>query len=227
MATADEQPNAETAQPSKAPDRRTIVERRFEIIATVLLSVAALATAFSGYQASLWDGAQSSDYTQASSARVQASQKHAEANQYRLADLTVFEAYLQANADGETDLAEFYENRFSPAFAAAFEAWTVLDPDHPDTPRSPLGMDEYVPEPDVEAAELNARADQRFASGEDANNYSDAFTLATLLFAMVLFFAAISERFEHVPSRIVLLGFGGLALVVGTIVTATQPVTSG
>ena len=221
MASTDDTPEDDE------PSRRTIVEHRFEIVATVLLSVAALATAFSGYQASLWDGIQSSDYTQASSARVQASQKHQEANQYRLADLTVFEAYLKADADGDTELAEFYRDRFSPAFAVAYEAWTALDPDDPDTPRSPLGMGEYQPQPDIDAAELNARADEKFESGEDANNISDAFTLATLLFAMTLFFAAISERFEHVPSRSVLLGLGGLALVVGAIVSAMQPVTSG
>jgi hypothetical protein len=210
-----------------APTRRVIVERRFEIIATILLSVAALATAYSGFQASLWDGIQSSDYSRASAARVEAAQKQAEGNQLRLADLTVFEAYLQADASGETDLANFYRGRFSEEFADAYEAWARLDPSDPDTPRSPFAMSEYSTAADREAADLHALADERFASGEIANDNSDAFTLSTLLFAMVLFFAAISERFEHVPSRSALLGLASLAFVVGAVVTITQPVTTG
>jgi hypothetical protein len=204
-----------------------VVERRFEIIATILLSVAALATAYSGFQASLWDGIQSSDYGQASAARVEAAQKQAEANQLRLADLTVFEAYLAANAGGETELANFYRSRFSEEFAGAFDAWARLDPADPDTPRSPLAMEEYSTTADREASELHALADERFASGEVANDNSDAFTLATLVFAMVLFFAAISERFEHRPSRSALLGLATVALVAGTVVSITQPVTTG
>ena len=41
-------------------------ERHFEIASTVILAIAALATAWAGYQASLWDGIQSSDYGKAS-----------------------------------------------------------------------------------------------------------------------------------------------------------------
>jgi type VI protein secretion system component VasF len=78
-------------RPDRAPDEPQPAvshsERRFEILATALLAVAALATAWSGYQASLWDGIQSSNYTQASAARTNAAQKLTEANQYRLADL--------------------------------------------------------------------------------------------------------------------------------------------
>ncbi len=113
-------------------------EKRLEIFATVLLAVAALATAWSGYQASLWDGIQSSNYTQASAARTNSAQKHTEANQYRLADLSVFENYIDASLDGDTVLADFYRQRFSEALEPAFEAWNALEPEtNPDAPPSP------------------------------------------------------------------------------------------
>jgi hypothetical protein len=38
-------------------------EKRWEIVIVVVLALTALATAWSGYQASLWDGIQSSNYT--------------------------------------------------------------------------------------------------------------------------------------------------------------------
>ena len=203
-------------------------EKRFEIFATVLLALAALATAWSGYQASLWDGIQSSNYTQASAARTNAAEKHTEANQLRLADLSVFENFIDASLDGDDELANFYRVRFRDEFEPAYEAWIALEPEaNADAPPSPLAMPEYQLERDREATNLNARADAKFAEGEEANDFSDAYTASTLLFAAALFFAAISERFEYRRARISLLAFAGVGLIAGIGVALTQPITTG
>ena len=214
--------------PDQAPPGVSHSEKRFEILATVMLAVAALATAWSGYQASLWDGIQSSNYTQASAARTNAAQKHTEANQHRLADLSVFENYIDASLDGDTELAGFYRPRFSDALEPAYEAWIALEPEtNPDAPPSPLGMPEYQPPQDQEASDLTARAEAKIADGEDANTYSDTYTASTLFFASALFFAAISERFEYRRARISLLAFAGVGLIAGVAVALTQPITTG
>jgi hypothetical protein len=203
-------------------------EKRFEILATALLALAALATAWSGYQASLWDGIQSSNYTQASAARTSAAQKLTESNQYRLADLSVFESFIDASLTGDTELADFYRQRFRDEFEPAYVAWTALDPQtDPDAPPSPLAMPEYQLAPEQEAADLTARAEAKFTEGEDANTYSDIFTASTLFFASALFFAAISERFEYQRARISLLVIAGGGLIAGFAVSLTQPITSG
>ena len=203
-------------------------ERRFEIVATVLLALAALATAWSGYQASLWDGIQSSDYTEASGLRTRASQQHTEANQYRLADLTIFENFVDADASGDTDLAAFYRSRFRDPLGPAYEAWIALDPQNNlDAPPSPLGMDEYRLPDDAEAERLNEQADATFESGQEANATSDAYTATTLFFAAALFFAAVSERFEYRKARTFLLALGCVGLVGGLIFLVGQPVTTG
>jgi hypothetical protein len=88
-------------------------------------------------------------------------------------------------------------------------------------------MPEYQLQAEAESHELLAEAESTFASGEDANTFSDVFTLGTLLFAASLFFAAISERFQVVGPRATLVGISALALVVGVVVVATQPVTTG
>ncbi|HYH46630.1 MAG TPA: family 16 glycoside hydrolase, partial [Thermoanaerobaculia bacterium] len=49
-------------------------------------------------------------------------------NQYRIADLSVFEAYVNARIAGEQEGADFYSERFRDEFAVAFEAWMALDP---------------------------------------------------------------------------------------------------
>jgi hypothetical protein len=219
-------------RPEGAPDQAepavSHAEKRFEIFATVLLGLAALATAWSGYQASLWDGIQSSNYTQASAARTNAAQKHTEANQFRLADLSVFENFIDASLDGDTELAEFYRLRFRDEFEPAYEAWIALDPQmNPDAPPSPLAMPEYQLALEDEANDLTARAEAKFAEGEDANTYSDTYTASTLFFASALFFAAISERFEYRRARISLLAFACVGLIAGVAVSLTQPITSG
>jgi hypothetical protein len=221
--------NAEPSEPDKTEaDDASPRERRFEIVATVLLALTALATAWSGYQASLWDGVQSSNYTQASAARTEASLSQTEANQVRLADLGVFENYIDATLDGDAELADFYRQRFRDEFEPAFEAWTALNPlTNPDAPASPLQMPEYRLVDDQKAQELTTDAEAKFKEGEDANRYSDAFTATTLFFAAALFFAAISERFTYRRARAALLGMAAVGLVGGTILMLTQPVTTG
>ena len=203
-------------------------ERRMEIITVAILAVAALATAWSGYQASLWDGIQSSFYTQASSARTNSAQQRTAANQFRLADLSLFEAYISATLEGSQDVAEFYSQRFRDEFRVAFDAWMALDPmSNPDAPSSPLGMPEYQLASEAEADRLQARADELFAAGEDANTISDVYTFTTLLFAAVLFFAAMAERFEYFRAQVVLLVLAAIGLVIGIVVAFGQPITSG
>jgi hypothetical protein len=203
-------------------------EKRLEIATVIILAFGALATAWSGYQASLWDGIQSSNYTQASGARTNSAQQRTTANQFRLADLGVFESYIQATIDGNQEVADFYEQRFRDEFRPAFDAWMALDPlENPDAPATPLAMPEYQLAPDAEADRLEARADDLFASGEDANTVSDIYTLTTLLFAAVLFFAAISERFEYPRAQVILLVLAGIGLVAGLVVAFGQPITSG
>ena len=182
----------------------------------------------SGYQASLWDGIQSSNYTQASAARTEAAQLRTEANQFRLADLSVFENYVDASVEENEELAAFYRDRFRPEFEIAFDAWISLDPfENSDAPPSPLAMPEYQLAADAEAAKLEARADTLFREGETANTDSDTYTMSTLLFAIVLFFAAISERFAYVRVRVFLLAIAALGLVAGIVVAFDQPITTG
>ena len=203
-------------------------ERRFEVVATLILAASALLTAWSGYQASLWGGIQSTDYSKASALRVQAAQQDSEANQYRLAHLSAFNAYLQASAGGNQELAQFYAERFPEPLKSAFDAWLELDPlTNAEAPITPLTMPQYALEQDARAAELNAAASATFQAGEDANSISDVYTLATVLLATALFFSAISERFEFLPARVGLLTTAGLALIGGLSVILTQPVTSG
>lgn len=203
-------------------------EKRMEIITVAILAFAALSTAWSGYQASLWDGIQSSNYTQASGSRTNAAQQRTAANQFRLADLSVFGNYMDAVLEENEAVADFYFERFRDEFRVGYDAWIALDPlNNPDAPPSPFAMPEYQLSQEAEADRLEARADELFQAGEDANTISDIYTLTTLLFAAVLFFAAMAERFEYFRAQVALLIIAGIGLVIGLGIALDQPITSG
>ena len=102
----------------------------------------------------------------------------------------------------------------------------TTEPDAP-YPPSPLAMAEYELAVDAGATTLDARADTLFREGEEANTDSDIYTMSTLLFAIVLFFAAISERFDYQRVRVFLLSVAAVGLVAGVVVAIGQPITAG
>ena len=119
-------------------------ERILELSAVALLSLTVLATAWSGYQASLWSGEQSQHYAQASAVRIKSQQASTHAGQSRIDDLLYFNGWLDAHQAGNEGLAEVYRRRFRPAFVPAFEAWIAQHPfTNPNAVPGPLYMPQY------------------------------------------------------------------------------------
>ena len=76
---------------------------------------------------------------------------------------------------------------------------------------------EASPPSGVAAAKAaDALADQRFAQALDDNQRGDNYTLLTVAFASVLFFAAISGRMKNRRDQWILLGVG-LVVFVGAL----------
>ena len=63
--------------------RQKRTERRFRVITAIMLSIVAVATAWSGYQAARWGGLQSTKYAQASVLRVDLTRHSTLAGQLR------------------------------------------------------------------------------------------------------------------------------------------------
>src|SRR5881227_673645 len=101
----------ELGEPGESTSTR---ERWLEIAAAVLLSLATLGIAWSGYQAAKWSGLQSRSYAQASTARAQANRASTLASQDRQQDLLNFNRWLEVDTDGNSTLASLYERRFRP-----------------------------------------------------------------------------------------------------------------
>jgi hypothetical protein len=202
-----------------------MIHRWIDVAAVVILSLATLLTAWSGYQASLWDGEQSSKYSQASARRIEASRAASRADQLSAIDVTVFANYLNAFATGQQDLASFYEERFRSEFKPAFDAWMATNPmTSTDAPSSPFAMPEYHLADRDRADQLETEASTLFDEGEKANERSDAYVLITVIFASVLFFAGISTGIRWHPTRIGVIGVGLALFLYGVVRLAMMPI---
>lgn len=170
---------------------------RLELVAVIVLSITAVLTAWSGFEASKWGGEMSISFSRASTARIEAARYAGQVNALRQFDLTIFATYVEAVGGGDDEVADFVEERFPDHFAVAFDEWVAMDPlDTPGAPRSPFALDSYVVPGEAESAEADVRADALFQAALDNNQRGDNYTLLTVLFALVLFFTAVSGRLD-------------------------------
>src|SRR5919204_3624488 len=137
-----------------AQERR---QRRVELFCTILLAVAAVATAWSTYQSTRWRGEQAKDSSKATAARIESSQASTRAGQLTQVDIATFIQWLDADVAGNTKLAQFYRQRFRKEFRPAFAAWIATSPrTNPRAPLSPFAMRQYRVAEAVQAQRLNA-----------------------------------------------------------------------
>ena len=72
-----------------------------EVIVTVVLAFATLATAWSGYQAARWGGEQSTSYSQAGALRTESTRASTQAGQQVQVDIGMFANWINAFAGGD------------------------------------------------------------------------------------------------------------------------------
>jgi hypothetical protein len=183
---------------------------RIEIVEVTVLALVAIATAWSGYQATQWGGRQAQLYGQASTTRFAADAASTRGGQIVVADSSMFTAWLQARAAGDRQLQAVLVRRFSPEYRTAFAAWLRTDPfTDPSAPPGPGYMPGFS-QPDLErAAALNDQASGLFAEGTDARETANKYVRDTVLFATVLFLIAVAQRFKE---RRIRIGANALAL---------------
>jgi len=197
-----------------------------ETIAAVLLALATVGTAWSGYQASRWNGEQAKSFSRANAARIESTRASDLADAQTQIDVATFTQWVDAYAQEQTELADFYFTRFRPEFKPAMDAWIATKPlQNEDAPLTPFAMPEYKVAARAEAQQLEVAADalsaQARANVQRATNY----VLAVVLFATALFFAGMAARFRTHRLRLMLLAFG-VAILVGTVAwLATFPVS--
>ena len=197
-----------------------------ELLTTVLLALAAVATAWATYQQAHWRSEQALAGNRSTAARVQANRASGVANRQIQIDALTFTQWVDAYSAGETKLAAFYFRRFRPEFRPAVTAWIATKPlSNPRAPLTPFAMPQYRSAALDEADRLEANGGVEAKVAQAHVSRADRYTLCVVLFAMSLFFAGISTRLRTEASRAAILGVGW-ATFLGTIVwMATFPVS--
>jgi len=122
----------------------TAGHNRLELIATVLLSVATVATAWSGYQSTRWNAEQAKAGARANALRIESTRSSDLANTETEIDVATFTQWANAYAQKQTMLADFYFKRFRKEFKPAVDAWIATRPlKNPSAPLTPFAMPQY------------------------------------------------------------------------------------
>jgi hypothetical protein len=221
MSDTRDEPAGPVATGRTAEDEKR--DRRIEMIAAVLLSIATVVTAWSAYQATRWSGVQAESYVTASARRTESVRASNRANGQTIVDVDIYLDWLDAVRIGNDALADDLENRMRAEFLPAFEAWRASEPDEEIPEGTPFSRPEYVLAEADRAAELEVEASAAFNDGQEANQISDNFVLAAVMLASVLFFAGLAGTFDSFRAQLLLLILAGVMLVGGSIVVATLP----
>lgn len=197
-----------------------------ELLVTVLLVVAALGTSWSSYQATRWNGEQAAAASRTSAIRIEAARAQGLAQAQTQVDVATFIAWANADRRGQSDVADFYVDRFRDEFRPAYDAWMATDPlRSPEAPPTPFAMDEYQVEARNEAGRLDTAAEASAAEVRLNIQRASNYVLTVVLYAVVLFFAGMSTRLGNRGLRWVMTLAGAVALVAALAWIATFPVS--
>jgi hypothetical protein len=199
---------------------------RTELVATVLLAVAAVATAWSGYQATRWNGEQAKASSRTNAIRIDAARAQGLAEAQKEVDVATFIQWVDAYAHRENELTTFYARRFREEFKPAFAAWLATKPlTNADAPLTPFVMPQYRVAAEEEADRLDAEAEVSAALVRRDIQRSTNYVLGVVLFTVALFFASMSMRLTDTRLRAVAVGIGCIVFL-GTLVwIASSPVS--
>ena len=182
---------------------------RVALFATILLAVATVATAWSGYQASRWSGEATKATMRGTAARLESTRASNLANAQAQVDVAVFTQWVDAYARGETRLRDFYFKRFRSEFKPAVVAWIATRPlRNPNAPLTPFAMPQYRSAARDEAARLETQADGWAGTGRTNIQRSTNYVLGVVLFAAALFFAGMSTKLPSHRLRVAMLAMG-------------------
>ena len=205
-----------------------------EVLATLLIAVAAILTAWAAFQHARWSGTQASEFRQAASAGTQATQATTVASMARIVDVGVFLQWLQAVQDdidkglanpnagpyvaNPQTLSGFISSRFRDEFRPAFDAWIATRPlQSTNGATTPFELPQYSPAADRAVLRLNQAAEEHGNAAQDAIHRGEQYVLLTTLFAVALVLASIGSKLRGLTGSLLMLGTAGIIVAGATV----------
>jgi hypothetical protein len=197
-----------------------------EVGATVLLALAAVATAWSSYQATRWNGEQAKTSGRVNKTRIEAARASDLANAQQQVDVATFMQWVDSYARDEARLVDFYRERFRQEFKPAFDAWIATKPLQTEgAPPTPFVMPQYRLAARAEAVRLDRTAEELAAEVRRDIQRSSNYVLGVVLFAVALFFAGISTKLSSPGLRTAMVTIGCLLFLGTAVWIATFPMS--
>lgn len=199
-----------------------------ELAATILLAIAAVATAWCSYQANRWNGEQSKQSGTTNRIRLEAVRAQGLAEAQQEVDVATFTQWIDAYALNRDELAAFYFKRFRAEFKPAVVAWIATKPlTNPNAPLTPFAMPQYKLAAKAEADRLDAEATVSSNLVHRNIQRSANYVLGVVLFAVALFMAGMSTKLRVQRLRITLLVCGYVVFLSTVVWIATFPIKTG
>ncbi len=199
-----------------------------EVGAAILLAVSAVATAWSSYQATRWNGEQAKTSSRVNKTRIDASRAADRANALTQVDIATFIQWVDAYAQDEAELESFYRTRFRDEFKPAFDAWIATRPlESSGAAPTPFALPEYRLASAEEAARLDDQAEVLAATVRRDIQRASNYVLAVVLFAVSLFFAGMSTKLGTAGLRTLMVAIGWLVFLGAATWIVTSPVSVG
>lgn len=174
-----------------------------EPIVALLMSLATVGTAWSSYQSASSTRTATFLMGQVNTIERQAALLEVQGTQALALHAAMFMQILDAHLSGNRKLADFYIQRLAPDVRKAYDAWLAQKPfDNPAADPHPFVPSLYQMRGAAEAAALRAGTEPRLAAARSAGNLSGQYLANTVLFAAMLFFAAMSGKFEQPRVRL-------------------------
>jgi hypothetical protein len=231
----NEEPGAVAAAEEERPSLDWV-----DILATVIMAVAALFTAWSAFQSDQWSDNMSFSLNAAGAARTESARAYTRAGQLSQIDVATYFGWVDALqrdlAAGEIDVSEgyvpdpetvsgFLYGQFRPEFVVAMDAWLATRPFiNAEAPATPFAMPEYEVAEAAEAEELQQLADGKLAEAQAADRNDDKYVLSTIIFASIFLFAGLSTKMRSRAGQLGMLGVAVAFLVVGAVYLITVPI---
>ena len=172
--------------------------RWLEPASAILMALATLSTAWCSYQSSKWSGQSSEVATSAARLEQKAALLHLEDNQVTSIQAKMFMDFINATLAGNNKLAQFYSDRFPPELRTAYAQWMEQKPfENPKADPHPFVPSLYKPRFAQDAQQATVDAGRDEAEAKRTGNFAAQYLSITVLFAMVLFFAGTSARFNQ------------------------------
>lgn len=206
---------------------------RIELLDTILLAFAAIATAWAGFESAKWGDVQATSFASAGASRTESTRflhlgRPGGAGRYRdvhqLAQCIGIRSSDWLGPRGRTPALNtspnprlslgFLFERFRLEFFSSVQAWLSTNPFSTlGAPSSPFEMAEYELSSQTQADELRAQADAFSTTAHEANRNSNDYVLTAVMFALVLFFVAVAGKLRGKASSVLAFTLGAVMFV--------------